>query len=257
MNGFILFLLGLGAGIILAWGINYIKNYWPMIRLMIKGPTQSTAAQSSVDTLSGASQRPSDEEMYGDFGEITPAQAAKIEDLSAGGKIDTTIEIADKRDPKWLEQAIELTQPASGEDFVQLDSGLLTVNQLNAMLQSIPLELTFVDANNQFLYYNRHKVKEEMFVGREPSEVGDPLGGSHPDFVHNYVAWVVQQLRTKKQEIVPLVIPSANKKKMIVHFYKGMYDKKGDYVGINQFVVDFIPIIKFYLEETKQTLIPK
>lgn len=256
MSGYVWFLLGLVAGVILAWGINYVKNYWPMIRLMIKGPTPSTT-RASVDTLSGASERPSDEEMYGDFGELTPAEAAEIEDLSAGGIIDTTIDIANKRDPKWLEQAIERTQPASGEDFIQLDSGLLTVNQLNAMLRSMPLELTFVDANNQFLYYNRKKTKEEMFVGREPSEVGNPLGGSHPDFVHNYVAWVVQQLRTRKQDMVPVVIPSANKKKMIVHFYQGMYDESGSYLGINQYVTDLIPIIKFYLDETKQTLIPK
>ncbi len=41
-----------------------------------------------------------------------------------------------------------------------------------------------------------------------------------------------------------------------MHYYKAMHDEAGNYRGINEWVVDLWPIVKYYLETTGQKLIP-
>lgn len=245
MKNFTYILLGAILGIVLYIGVSYGVKKLPMIMRTLA---------SSQDVTSGASERPLDEEMYGDFGDVSPEEAAELEDLSASGEINTTLKI-DKKDPEWLEKAIEMTNAVSGDTYVQLDSGILTVNQINNFLKTMPFESSFVDSNNQFLYFNKTKDAEEMLVPRTIEEIGDPLGGSHPEMVHNYVAWVVHSLRNRTQEVVPVVMPTSNDDEYVVHYYRGMYDENGEYQGINQYVLDIKPIIDFYLEKTNQSLV--
>lgn len=239
-------IFGALLGAALFAGYDYISDYWPMIR-------QFAAGESMIDAASSASERPADEEIYGDFGDVTPEEAAELEDLSASGTIDTTLDI-NKSDEDWLNQAIDLTSAVNGDTYINLDSGILTVNQLNAFLKAMPFELSFVDSNNQFLYYNHNKDSEDMFVPRDPIEIGDPLGGSHPDMIHNYVAWVVYQLRTGAKDAVHIAVPTGGEDQFIVHTYKRMEDENGEYLGINQYVQDLQPIVNWYLQQTNQKL---
>ena len=76
-----------------------------------------------------------------------------IEDLKATREINTTIEDLDMDAKNWVEQAARKTGAVKGKTYVKLDHGVLTVDQLNAFLNSMPMELTFADSNNQLLYY--------------------------------------------------------------------------------------------------------
>lgn len=73
------------------------------------------------------------------------------EDFEAKGKSKYTVEGIDKNDPEWLDKAAKKVHAAEGDDYVKLDAGLLTVNQLNWMLRNTIGEMTFVDDNNEFL----------------------------------------------------------------------------------------------------------
>lgn len=50
------------------------------------------------------------------------------EDFEAKGKSRYTVEGIDKNDPDWLDKAAKKVHAAEGDDYVKLDSGLLTVN---------------------------------------------------------------------------------------------------------------------------------
>ena len=105
------------------------------------------------------------------------------EDFEATGKsvAGTTIEGIDKNDPEWLDKAAKKVNAAEGNDYVKLDSGLLTVNQINWMLRNTIGELTFVDDNNQFLWYNRPQDPNyKMKAGRKPEQVGDTMKADSP-----------------------------------------------------------------------------
>lgn len=178
------------------------------------------------------------------------------EDLMAGGKINTTIEGLDMFAEDWVEQAAEKTNAVKGDTYVQLNRGVLTVNQIDALLDSIPLEFSYIDSNNQFLYYNYEKEPEEMLASSRPENVGRPLGTLHPEQITNHVTTIVQQLRQGIKDSFHIGQPVNGDEKYLVHSYQRIQDKDQNYLGINEHVADLKPIIDWYLEQTKQKLVP-
>lgn len=187
-----------------------------------------------------------------------PADAYKNEDLTASGKTDTTITGVAMDADDWVDQAAKKTHAASGKDYVKLDAGVLTVDQINWFLKSIPAELTYVDDNNQFLYYNHKQPASKMWASRTPKQPGSPLAAIHPDVrnVHDHVKQVIHMLRTGKTDMFQLAEPVDKKNvKWVVNNYQAIHDESGLYRGVNEIVIDFWPIVKKYLAMTGQKLV--
>lgn len=180
---------------------------------------------------------------------------AEPEDLYATGSIETTINGLDKDADDWLEQAAAKVNAVEGDTYVKLARGILTVNQLDYFLNSIPMELTFMDSNNQFLYYNYHKPAEEMLASTYPNQVGSPIAKLHPAGGHERVEMLIQQLRSGKIDTFPIHVPTHGADKFVVHNYKAVKDSKGNYLGVNEYVVDLQPIIDWYLKQSNQELV--
>lgn len=177
------------------------------------------------------------------------------EDLYATKSIKTTINGLDKGADDWFEQALEKVRAVEGNTYVKLDRGILTVEQLNSFLNSMPMELTFMDSNNQFLYYNYHMPAEAMLASTQPNQVGSPIAELHPAGGHERVEMLIQQLRTGKIDSFPIHVPTHGPDKFVVHNYKAIRDKTGDYLGVNEYVLDLQPIIDWYLKQTNQELV--
>ena len=177
-----------------------------------------------------------------------------VEDLNATGKIDTTIEGVSKSDDQWVKKAAKKVNAVEGNTYVKLDRGLLTVDQLNYFLNSMPLELTYADSNNQFLYYNNMMPTEKMLASRTPEQVGEALVNCHPKRAQKHVAQAIHALRTGETDEIKMRVPTGPDK-CIMHYYRAMHDKKGDYAGVNEYVLDLMPVIKWYLEKTGQKLV--
>ncbi len=184
-----------------------------------------------------------------------PKPALPAEDLHATGKVATTVEGIEMAAEDWLEQAAKQTKAAEGSDYVKLDRGLLTVDQLNYFLASMPMELTYADHNNQFLYYNKTNEAGEMLAARTPGQVGSSLANCHPEAAFKNVEWVIQQLRSGATDIVQVHVPKQVPEKYIVHNYQAMHDQDGNYMGINEYIWDLKPTIEWYLKQTGQTLV--
>lgn len=180
------------------------------------------------------------------------------EDLTASHPIATTITEIDPDDPDWLEKAAELTGAVSGDTYVKLDNGLLTVNQLNMFLKAMPFELTYSDDNNQFLYYNAsHQDPDTMLAKRVPSQVGNRLSTVHNSLPANRmknVEWVGGTLRNGNQEDVRTIVPGSPEGIINTHNYQAMYYPDGSFAGINEIVFNFKPWLDWYLQETGQYL---
>lgn len=180
------------------------------------------------------------------------------EDLTASQEIDTTVKGVDMKAEDWVEQAAAKTNAVEGDTYVKLDRGLLTVNQLNWFLNTMPVELTFADDNNQFIYYNRmDENPKDMLAPRQPKQVGDPLESVHPERALKGVKHVVHTLRTGETDLVSMPVPFINKinEKHVMHYYKAMHDEDGRYRGINEWVVDIWPVVESYLKMTGQKLV--
>ncbi|GET05795.1 NADPH-dependent FMN reductase [Ligilactobacillus agilis] len=177
------------------------------------------------------------------------------EDLSASKGTDTTIKGVDMRADDWVEQAAAKTKVASGKDYVKLDRGVLTVDQLNWFLNTMPMELTYADDNNQFIYYNHTLPGKEMLAPRDPKQVGNPMDAVHPPRAIKGVKHVISSLRNGN-DLVEMPVPG-NKlnERHIMHYYKAMRDSEGNYRGVNEWVLDLWPIVESYLKQTGQKLV--
>ena len=181
------------------------------------------------------------------------------EDLDVTKPIATTIQGIDPDDPEWVEKAAAMVGAVSGDTYVKLDHGILTVDQINMFLKSMPFELTYADDNNQFLYYNNaHQDPDTMLAKRVPSQSGNRLSTVHnslPAGRMKNVEWVVGTLRNGNQEYVRTLIPNPHSPVLNTHNYQAMYYPDGSYAGINEIVFNFRPWLEWYLETTGQQLV--
>lgn len=181
------------------------------------------------------------------------------EDLDANHPIKTTVTEVDPDDPEWVEKVAKITGAVSGDTYVKLDHGILTVDQINMFLKSMPFELTYADDNNQFLYYNNaHQDPDTMLAKRVPAQSGSRLSTVHnslPPARMKNVEWVVGTLRNGDQEFVRTIVPGSPASVVNTHHYQAMYYPDGSYAGINELVFNFKPWLDWYLKETGQRLV--
>lgn len=128
------------------------------------------------------------------------------------------------------------------------------------MLRNTIGEMTFVDDNNEFLWYNRPTDPNyKMLAKRTPDQVGDTMKAIHPDVrdVIPNAKKVVHALRTKQDghDDVYMPVPTGNLKKLVLHYYKRVEDDNGDYAGIYEWVQDLYPLVKYFCETTGQKLV--
>lgn len=119
----------------------------------------------------------------------------------------------------------------------------------------MPMELTYADANNQFIYYNHFLEAKDMLAARTPAQAGNPMADCHPKPAIPHVKQVIHMLRTGKTDMFRLPVPGMGADKYVMHYYKAMHDADGDYKGINELVLDIMPMVNYYLEHTGQMLV--
>lgn len=200
--------------------------------------------------------------------EVTPVDRAAVkeeknqtptkklsEDLFSNRPIKTTIQKIHMEAENWVDHAGKRTKAATGDTYLELNRGILTVNQLNQFLNSMPMELNLFDSNNQFLYYN--KQTDDKFVEREHQDVGKPVGTLYPKEEHEHLSQILSKLRTGEMDIYREHVPTNNPMEFVVHTYKALRDDRGKYLGVNKYVRNMQPIVDWYLEETGQALVDK
>src|SRR5699024_3506130 len=141
------------------------------------------------------------------------------------------------------EDAAEVTDAAKNDAYVQLDRGVLTVNQINNMMKHLPLEVTLADENSQFLYYNYREEPEDMLAARAPKQVGDALTAGHPEEAKKNMQRALDLFYAGEETFFQRHANSDNEDEFVVITYQAVYDENGDYRGITQYAQDIQPTI--------------
>lgn len=173
--------------------------------------------------------------------------------IHKGDTVETTVDI--ENSDNWVEDAAEVTDAAKNDDYVQLDRGVLTVNQINNMMKHLPLEVTLADENSQFLYYNYREEPEDMLAARAPKQVGDALTAGHPEEAQKNMQRALDLFYAGEETFFQRHANSDNEDEFVVITYQAVYDENGDYRGITQYAQDIQPTIDFYLEQTGMKLV--
>jgi DUF438 domain-containing protein len=134
---------------------------------------------------------------------------------------------------KAVSSLTEKTEVQSPASLINLDVGKLPLEVLNLILISLPVDFSFVDADDKVLYYsdNPHRV-----FPRSPGVIGRDVRNCHP---HKSVETVEKILDSfKKKEKTDASFWLELNGKFIYITYKPIYNKDGEYLGTLEMSMD-------------------
>lgn len=135
---------------------------------------------------------------------------------------------------RWEDgESIPALNAAAGTDGeIVMPGGHMKLNELTAMLNTIPLELSFVDAENINRYFN-----EGPKVFKRPGMAIDrKVFSCHPPKIEPMVRGIIDDFRAGKRDSVPVWMEKMGKTFLVTYY--AVRDKNGTYLGTLEAVQD-------------------
>ncbi|MHA1215071.1 MAG: DUF438 domain-containing protein [Candidatus Hodarchaeales archaeon] len=153
--------------------------------------------------------------------------------------------------PEWRpvtpETIHQMDKKPSLEELVDLDTGMLSKDQINLMLKNLPVDISFVDENDTLLYYSN--TKERIFP-RSPGVIGRKVQYCHPKKSVDMVNKILDAFKQGKKDVAEFWIQMKGK---FIHIrYFALRDEDGKYRGTLEVSQDVTNIKK--LEGNKRLL---
>ena len=135
-------------------------------------------------------------------------------------------------DPKdfWKPEGIEKEKTGgftlSQEGEVQLPSGRFTPEELTALLNTIPVDMTFVDRNDKVKYFSQGK---DRIFDRNRAILGRDVRLCHPPSSVDVVETILDDFKSGRQDVASFWIQMGGRFILIEYF--AMKNEKGEYLG--------------------------
>jgi DUF438 domain-containing protein len=135
--------------------------------------------------------------------------------------------------PQLPEKPVELPT----DDAITLPSGHLSVRQLTAMLNTLPMDITFVDADDRVAFFSEGS--DRIFV-RNRAIIGRKVEDCHPPKSVHIVEQVVADLRSGRRDVAEFWIQMGPR---FVHIrYFAMRGEDGEFLGTLEVTQDISPL---------------
>ena len=128
-------------------------------------------------------------------------------------------------------------QPA--EDTFQFETGSITKEQVDNLLNTIPVDITFIDANDTVRYFN--KPEKRIFM-RPKAVLGKKVHNCHPQKSLHIVKKIVESFKKGEKNVAEFWIELNNRFVYIRFFAVRNQDRK--YLGTMEVVQDLTTIKK-------------
>jgi len=134
----------------------------------------------------------------------------------------------------------EKTYAASAaEDTLQFDAGSLSKDEVEAILDTIPVDISFIDANDAVKYFN--KADKRIFV-RTKAVIGRKVQLCHPQKSVHIVNRIVEAFKTGKKNSAEFWISMNNR---LIHIrYFAVRERNGKYLGTIEVTQDLTDLKK-------------
>jgi len=128
---------------------------------------------------------------------------------------------------------------AAQEGVLQFETGSLSKEEVKAIFNTLPIDVTFVDKNDAVKYFN--KAEKRIFV-RTKSVIGRKVQLCHPQKSVHVVNKILEAFRTGKRDVAEFWINMNNR---LIHIrYFAVRDKDGKYLGTMEVTQDLTDIKK-------------
>lgn len=135
--------------------------------------------------------------------------------------------------PRWQEAFPQEKEESSLSDgIIHLPTGRLTVKELTALLNTLPFEITFVDAHDINRYWNDDGAPK--LFSRPATALGREVYTCHPPKVVPMVKNLIDSFRTGKQDLFDVWMEK-NGEPVLVR-YMAVRDAKGTFLGTLEIV---------------------
>ncbi|NLY63002.1 MAG: DUF438 domain-containing protein [Erysipelothrix sp.] len=135
------------------------------------------------------------------------------------------------------DQELEKAEAEKNSNNIHFDIGFLNKLELEHILNSLPIDMTFIDANDTVKYFNQ---AEERFFARTKSVIGRTVQNCHPPHSVNTVERILNDFKdgTKDTESFWLPIGDA-----FIHIsYYAIRDKDNTYLGTLEVSQNIAPL---------------
>ena len=124
------------------------------------------------------------------------------------------------------------------EGYVEFDAGRLLPEEINAIMNTLPLDITFVGADGRVKYFTQGK---ERIFARPKTVLGRDVENCHPPASVHIVEKIVEDLRTGKKDHEDFWIKMRNGIYALISYY-AVRNKYGEFLGIMEVSQDIKPI---------------
>ncbi|WP_311081285.1 DUF438 domain-containing protein [Paenibacillus polymyxa] len=136
-------------------------------------------------------------------------------------------------------EALEQTEGTSGtpQGFVRFETGIISVQQLELLLNHLPVDLTFIDENDVVRYFSHGK---ERIFARTKAVIGRTVQNCHPPQSVHVVEKLLEDFKAGRKDVEDFWIPI--KDKFVYIRYFAIRDAEGRYLGTLEFTQNIAPI---------------
>ena len=128
--------------------------------------------------------------------------------------------------------ATQITKASGDDNTIALIGGSLTVDQLNAMLNTMPMEVTFVDHEDINRYFN----DGEKVFKRPTTAIGRDVYSCHPPKIEPIVRGIIESFRKGERDNVAVWLEKQGRPFYVN--YMAVRDQNNNYIGTLELVQD-------------------
>lgn len=128
--------------------------------------------------------------------------------------------------------------PAAAPDgALPLNVGALTQKQLNLLFGALPIDITFVDANDEVRFFS---LSDDRIFQRSPAIIGRKVQNCHPPQSVDRVQQILDDFRAGERDVAEFWIQMGGK--FIHNRYFALRDADGTYQGTIEVTQDLAPL---------------
>ncbi len=128
---------------------------------------------------------------------------------------------------RWSPEKIDVEEKAGSPEMVELSRGFLTPEQLDLMIKNLPVDITFVDENDEVCFYT---AKENRIFPRSPGIIGRKIQDCHPPDSVDIVEKILKEFKAGTKERANFWIQMEGKFIFIQYF--PLFDQDKNYGGV-------------------------
>lgn len=137
----------------------------------------------------------------------------------------------------WKPERKELDDKTISEGFIKMETGILSLKQLELILNHLPVDITFIDADDVVRYFSHGK---ERIFPRTKAIIGRTVQNCHPPKSAHIVEALLDDFKAGKKDGEDFWIKFRDKYVYIRYF--AVRDENNNYIGTLEFTQNIDPI---------------